>query len=124
MFTPLTLRVNPKDPSKPLLTLQSPASRAIVKLARRYNRAHTIAKDAFLEDEDRIEAAIKLILFVASTGQLDHPRRILRFKEDPVYEEIMTKLVRDYPPAFRPRLVLTGRHTRSKSQTPRFVARR
>lgn len=94
-YTPYRNHINPRDPSKPLLTMQSPISRSIQKLAQQLYRADIITKKAFPEDDERVELAAKFILKAAH--QLGASRRIARFQDDRVYQDNMTKMVRLRP---------------------------
>lgn len=97
-YTPYANRLNPKDSSKPLLTLQSPTTRNILKRAQQLYRAEIITKSAFPEDESRVDLAAKYILKAAT--ELDALRRVARFQGDPVYQDNTVKIVRARVPCW------------------------
>ncbi|KAH7102017.1 hypothetical protein BKA62DRAFT_792401 [Auriculariales sp. MPI-PUGE-AT-0066] len=92
LFTPYVRRVNPRDSSKPLLKLQSPTSRALLRRAFTLYTAEAIAKDPFAGDESR--SALASSSFLAAADQLDYPRRHLRYINVPEYTEDIDRLLR------------------------------
>lgn len=90
-FTPYVPRINPKDPSKPLLSLQTPTTKSIAKKSQRLVRADIAAKQAFPDDDARVELAERSIIRVAK--ELGAERRIVRIEMDPIYRDHLVKLV-------------------------------
>ncbi|KZV88705.1 hypothetical protein EXIGLDRAFT_696487 [Exidia glandulosa HHB12029] len=91
-FTPYNNHGNPRDPSKPLLTKQSPQTQSIVKRAAHQYRALVVTKTPFVPDPDRNTAASKV--FMAAAQDLDAMTRILRFEADEVYQDHVIKMIK------------------------------
>lgn len=106
LFTPYVARVNPKDASKPLLSLQSPHTRALFKNVARRLRTKAVTHDAFPEVEALMDEIAEC--FVSAAAELDLPSRILRYTGDPVYQEVFNRLVRAIPLLFSPLIAFTS----------------
>jgi len=89
--TPFQMRYNPRDRSKPLLSLMTPKSKGVGKQAQKDYVANIFAKAPFPTEEQRMaftqEAIHKAI------KDLDLPSRERRYKDNPEYAEQMQRLV-------------------------------
>lgn len=90
-YTPFDEKKNPKDASKPLISLQTPITRNILKKGNHLYRANVITKNAFPDDAQRVEDAARLFIQVATA--LDLPRRVSRFDGDQAYQEMAIKII-------------------------------
>ncbi|EJD44737.1 hypothetical protein AURDEDRAFT_166222 [Auricularia subglabra TFB-10046 SS5] len=76
-YTPYVDRVNPREPSKPLLSHQSPPTQALIRKAMHGYRADAIARTFFYQ----------------ATKDLNAPHRALRFECDIKYQENVLKMI-------------------------------
>ncbi|KZV98596.1 hypothetical protein EXIGLDRAFT_763439 [Exidia glandulosa HHB12029] len=91
-YTPYENRVNPRDPSKPLLTKQSPLSQNLLKRSMQKYRADTITRAPFMDEDARVRTATSIFHNVAR--ELDADRRIYRFEDDLIYQENILKMIK------------------------------